>query len=158
MQYEDVIRDFAIRTRLNLELVEASARNGKGEAYEVTQLVNSMLGLLVFPKEQYFHQIPKTPLKRLAQDGWPVPRSSGELPDASNLRELVRYMRNAVAHFNVEFQADQKQQITGLRLWNSRNGRYGPKSWEAVLSVADLREITMRFIDLIEKSHGQVSN
>lgn len=59
-------------------------------------------------------------------------------------------MRNAIAHFNVEFQADHQQTINGLRLWNCRNGRSGQKTWEAALTIGELREITMRFIDLIE--------
>ena len=45
MNYESVIRDFAERTRKNLGIIEGLHAEG-GEGYEVTQLVNSMLGLL----------------------------------------------------------------------------------------------------------------
>ena len=51
MNYEDVIADFATRTKKNLELIRRlQAEDPESEIYEVTQLLNSMLGLLVFPK------------------------------------------------------------------------------------------------------------
>ena len=57
MQYQDLVRDFARRTRTNLEFIR-HARNHGESVYEVTQLVNSMLGLLVFPQQQYVDRIP----------------------------------------------------------------------------------------------------
>lgn len=59
MDYKNVIEDFADRTRTNLALVERYAANG-GEAYEVTQLINSLLGLLVSPRERLPRRIPRT--------------------------------------------------------------------------------------------------
>ena len=58
MNYESVIRDFAERTRKNLRAIEDLQAKG-GEAYEVTQLVNSMLGLLVFPRERFSIKFPR---------------------------------------------------------------------------------------------------
>ena len=52
MIYQDVIRDFAERTRANLRAIERLGTEGV-EAYETTQLLNSMLGLLVFPREEF---------------------------------------------------------------------------------------------------------
>lgn len=101
MNYESVIRDFAQRTRTNLRTIEDFRASG-GKAYEVTQLVNSMLGLLVFPRERFIDQIPETSLDDLEAAGWPVPKVVGEFPQARDLRQLIRYLRNAIAHFNIE--------------------------------------------------------
>lgn len=145
MDYEQVVRDFAHRTVRNLELVEDVAASGQ-EAFEITQLVNSTLGLLVFPKEEYYDAIPRKALQDLRDDGWPVPAAVGELPDANDLQQLMRYMRNAVAHYNVQFLADTKGELNGFRLWNEREGK---KTWEAEVSTADLRDLLMRFIDVL---------
>ena len=57
--YDKLIRDFAVRTRANLTRINDLATVEKGTdpesrtVFEVTQLINSMLGLLVFPKEAY---------------------------------------------------------------------------------------------------------
>ncbi len=48
MMYKEVIQDFARRTRKNLEAIDRLHAEGR-QVYEVTQLVNSTLGLLVFP-------------------------------------------------------------------------------------------------------------
>ncbi len=50
MMYEEVIRDFAERTRAKLRAIEQLEAEGR-DVYEVTQLVNSTLGHLVFPQQ-----------------------------------------------------------------------------------------------------------
>jgi hypothetical protein len=57
MDYQkEFIIDFARRTRANLEFIESAKRP---DVFEVTQLFNSMLGLLVFPQQSYIDRIPK---------------------------------------------------------------------------------------------------
>jgi hypothetical protein len=145
MMYEDVVRDFAERTRKNLKAIECLKANHQ-DVYEITQLINSMLGLLVFPREEYVDRIPETPIGDLRCIGWPIPRVRDGFPQAPNLKELVRYLRNAIAHFNVEFIGDGTNQIRILRVWNNNRG---VKTWEAELSLSDLRGIAERFTGLL---------
>jgi hypothetical protein len=142
MNYESVIRDFAERTRKNLRTIEDLQAKG-GEAYEVTQLVNSMLGLLVFPREKFFDQIPQTSLSDLEADGWPIPKVDGHFPQAKDLRELIRYLRNAIAHFNIEFIGEK---IQSVRVWNTQHSK---KTWQAEIGLEELRAIAERFTDLL---------
>src|SRR5688572_21335039 len=123
MRYEDVVADFAERTKKNLELLKKfQAENPESAVYEVTQLINSMLGLLVFPKEGYFRRIPEIPLSQLIEEGWPIPSVRGIFQQPETLRELIRLLRNAIAHFNLEFKANEQKQITGLVVWNINRG------------------------------------
>ncbi len=46
MTYKDLLRDFASRTMDNLEVIDKVAEQGK--AFEVTQLINSFLGVFIF--------------------------------------------------------------------------------------------------------------
>lgn len=142
MNYEHVVRDFARRTRTNLYAIERLEAQGD-EAYEVTQLVNSMLGLLVFPKERFIDQIPATSLEELKADGWPLPKVVGDFPQARDLRQLIRYLRNAVAHFNLEFVGEQ---IHAIRVWNTYKGR---RTWEAEVGLEELRAIAERFTAIL---------
>jgi hypothetical protein len=50
-EYRDLIVDFAQRTLRNLDHVQAQARTGDEGVYPVTQLWNSLLGLIVLPHE-----------------------------------------------------------------------------------------------------------
>lgn len=149
MRYKDVVADFAERTRKNLEVIKDIQKKQKdSQVFEVTQLINSMLGLLVFPKEAYFNKIPAISLSQIAKQGWPIPNvRAGYLPPKT-LRDMIRLLRNAIAHFNLEFTIDKNDQISGLVVWNEYEGT---KTWEAELSIADLEGITLRFIDLLKK-------
>ena len=146
MMYEEVIRDFALRTRANLETIERLHAEGH-KVYEVTQLVNSTLGLIVFPQQECFNQIPETPLEEMKRNGWPVPKVIGNFPDVRDFRELMRYLRNAISHFNIKFIGDGQNEIRLLRVWNA--DRKGQKTWEAEVSVNDLKLITTKFIQFL---------
>lgn len=160
--YEEVVRDFARRTRRNLEAIEVLRHQDAG-VFEVTQLINSMLGLLIFPQQEYVDSIPRIPLEELQRDGWPIPQLTGKFRQVEDLNELIRYLRNAVAHFNVAFVGDGENSIKVLRIWNMRpvrnergqivRGEDGAvveeKNWEAELTVHQLRGIATRFVDLL---------
>lgn len=159
MEYNEVVRDFASRTQENLLAIEKLKQSGH-EVFETTQLINSMLGLLVFPQQAYVDTIPETPIEELKQMGWPIPREHPRYTQVTNLKQLIRYMRNAVAHFNIEFIADRQHTIQKIRVWNTRmesraalgtTGRMLHRNWEAELNIEELRTITMKFIDLMRE-------
>jgi hypothetical protein len=150
MNPEDIVRDFATRTKANLRVIEALESAGL-EVYEVTQLVNSLLGLLVFPQQRYFRRIPETPLETLAQDGWPKPLVEGDFPSVKTLKDLMRYLRNAIAHFNVEYISDDSNQIQGMRVWNMRRGE---ENWSVELSLGEIRLAVDKFLELMIPDSG----
>lgn len=147
MEYMDVVRDFAERTMENLKLIEELTEDQK-KGYEVTQLINSMLGLLVFPQQRYYESIPETPLEQLVADGWEVPKVKGCFPQAKTMHELFRYLRNAIAHSNLEFIASRGE-IVGVIVWN--NNSKGEKTWMAEMRIEQLKSLTERFVKLLLK-------
>src|SRR4030067_3602426 len=67
MDYEIFERDFIVRT---LRIVEQYDECIKGhEKYEVTLLINCLLGLLILPKERCYVNIPKNKLSDLIDWG-----------------------------------------------------------------------------------------
>jgi hypothetical protein len=150
MMYEDLVADFARRTRTNLEGLRTIKRqNPNMEVYEVTQLINSMLGLLVFPQQRYIDRIPQTPLEELTADGWPIPKVTGDYPQAEDLQKLVRLLRNGISHFNIEFIPDTQGEISALSIWNTEPRPPHRVTWKAELSIDDLERITSRFTALL---------
>lgn len=69
--------------------------------YEITQVVNSLLGLAIIPKERDLKQIPRTDFGELKARGWPA-FEAGE--KYTNLQDLVEGIRHAVAHFRIQFE------------------------------------------------------
>ena len=146
MNPKDIVHAFATRTRANLKVINA-LKSADLEVFEVTQLVNSLLGLLIFPQQRYYQSIPKIALSELAQSGWPKPLVVGEFPAVKNLKELMRYLRNAIAHFNVEYLSDESGEIRGMRLWNINRNK--EKDWVVELSLRDVEVAVDKFSDLI---------
>jgi len=153
--HKEFIIDFARRTRANLEFIDAAQARGE-TIFEVTQLANSLLGLLVFPREHYMKRIPNTPLSDLVEQGWPdIKITHGRLKEET-LKQLMRMLRNSIAHCNVEFVPGLDMQITGVRLWNTvwdKAAECNRKTWQAELSIADLRAIAFKFVELIEEEN-----
>lgn len=115
MLYEELVRDFAARTLKNLEFVENAV--GRHEVYESTQLINSMLGLLIFPVEQYVKKIDE-------QFGIDL-----ELHDSISKIQTLKYskrtedkyqililMRNAFSHKNIRIKSSNNKDVTSLVL------------------------------------------
>lgn len=152
MEYKNLVMDFIERTQKNLEFIEQAARfEEDGQVFEVTQLINSLLGLIVFPRENYYENIPETPLAELETQGWKIPAVSGQFEQVKDLRQLMKYLRNAIAHSNLEFDSDGVN-LTGIRLWNCSHGK---KTWEVRMSLEELRDLTFRFIELLRHEQNQ---
>ena len=130
--YADLIVNFAERTIQNLNFLRAQASAGDPNVFEVTQLWNSLLGLIVLPHERDYEgggmrHIPRTPMIELWSQDPPWPRITVSAPDHESLHDLVRDLRNAVAHFNVEFLTgpDNKpdDEITAVTVWTQGSRR-----------------------------------
>jgi len=76
------------------------------EQYDHTLLINAMLGLIILPKEKSLSYIPK---ERLAfvkvLNEWGINRTWFN-EDLKNTTELLKRLRNSVAHFDIEFMSE----------------------------------------------------
>lgn len=158
MEYKDLIADFAQRTLRNLDHVQEQGRTGNEDVYPVTQLWNSLLGLIVLPHEAHLGQIPKTPMPELWASGWPRFAVEGREPET--LHHLLRNFRNAVAHFNVDFRADPQGEITSVTVWTKATGREGEgvikgsRLWQCRLSVEELEALARRIAAVYLQEFG----
>jgi hypothetical protein len=148
MMYGVTVRDFARRTRKNLKTIEELSSKEPNRYFEITQLVNSAVGLLMFPQQEFFDQLPETSLDQLQKDGWPIPTFEYGGERTGDLRSLARHIRNSLAHFNIDFKPEGGR-IEGLYLWN-RVRESEPPNWLCYISVKDLRVLFDRFAKIAE--------
>ena len=100
MMYGDSInfeKEFIQRTKENicaLEEVESS--------YDVTQFINSMLGLLIIPKEKHYKQLEDSMI-----DSTLLRKVKSRCHPAGDLQYIVRRLRNAVSHGHLKFEAEK---------------------------------------------------
>jgi len=145
------IVDIMRRTMANLAFVEERA--GPNGPYEVTQLINSFVGALAHPWEWMKDDLMQLPLTEIASKNWPAVQK--EYPtdiEPNSLGDLVRLMRNAMAHGNIELYSDGRRQISAIRVWNIKHGR---RDWGAVVRIDDMRRFLECFVELIEERHKQ---
>ena len=137
------VKDLMDRTKVNLDFIYEH-RNRESGPYEVTQLINSFLGAFVHVKEGFFEHVPAdhAPYKN-----WPVIKTDPGYPDPKNLRELVRLIRNSLAHGNIDFIPNDNDDIAAVHIWN--NDRNCAKIWGTEITVDDLRKLLEQFIRLM---------
>jgi hypothetical protein len=146
MPYEPV-RDVMRRTISNLQFVEAhQAANGP---YEVTQLLNSFLGALCHPWETYKTELGAKSVADATVEGWPqIKKEQQTDQDPQSFGDLVRLMRNGIAHGNIEFLPDAAGEIGAVRIWNKD---HGVRTWGCSIGVGDMRKFLICFVNLSEE-------
>ena len=151
------LKNFAERTWANLIFIEQHVPedSASSDVYEVTQLMNSLL-LLVVAADEWLYVDDGVSLEALTDDGLPVLLFTGERPP-KDLKGLTHFLRNAISHVNVDF-ASESGRITAVALWNHRNGKLTePHTADLVVSIDNLRllaEFLPRRYGLLEPATG----
>ena len=146
---------FARRTRRNLEYIKAEF-DIKGEdsgVHVVTQLVNSLLGLVVLPREKHLEvRNDGTKLKDLIAQGWPEWNiAKGE---AETLGKLTSHIRNAAAHGRIKYSSDSRYLNEVTITVEDSTGKGKPIYWSAEISGDKLYEFCMKFAAHVEDTIG----
>jgi hypothetical protein len=149
MNPEEPVRDMMRRTMCNLRVIEEQAtRYGP---YEITQLVNSFLGALAHPWERFKTDLEAMTIDDAEAQGWPVIAKERDTDyDPQNVGDLLRLMRNGIAHGNIAFLPNDRAEIRAIRLWNT-NPQTRQRTWGAVITVDTMRELLEQFVELAEQ-------
>lgn len=142
MKYNsDFERDFMRRTL-------AIIKNYDGP-FDATILINCLLGLLVLPKEVLLDKVPMTPYERLAE--WGISPTSVKRfgrceyghEHPPTLRQLIKRMRNAVAHFKI-VPVHTNGEVEAYE-FNDRN------DFHAVVSISELKSFVIKLATHLEQ-------
>ena len=90
-------KEFIQRTKENI-----CALDKAGSPYDITQFINSMLGLLIIPKEKYYKQLQDSMI-----DSTLLQKVLSCCRPSQNLQYTVRRLRNAVSHGHLKFEAEK---------------------------------------------------
>ena len=92
--------DFAERTKKNLELLNNSS-------YDVTQLINSLVGLLIIPRDYGFRHINDNLIEPELRNAVLQGVQMNTYPSEISLNSVLTHMRNAVCHSRMKFHVDK---------------------------------------------------
>ena len=158
MEYEpDFPRCFIKRTLTNLENYQSNCQNSCQEKYEATQLLNSLLGLLIVPNESLYERISTTPLDTLSANEWgavstwitqPIKCDLGHTHTLT-LRQFVRKLRNAVAHFHIKPYPEEGI-VEGFEFADKPR----KPSFKAKIPVPELSKFVKKLASTLDNSQG----
>ena len=152
-QNEEMIKDFSLRTFRNLKII-----CDHKSVYEVTHLLNSCLGLLVFPEDKYFDTLWKDepnmsfPNSQIASVAGTVTSCHQILDDnpcrcSSHYGHMLRHLRNAFAHCEFTTFPENEGEIKKILFIDKK-----PKSdivvVEYELTIEDLYNVAMSVLYL----------
>lgn len=144
MMYNEIVRDFMSRTRSNLNFIEKNTC--KPEVYETTHLINSLVGMLILPKEQYWEELEKPNFKTPFFDKLKSDKQIYDRYGIKTYRDFVRHMRNAISHFRIEQMCDRKD-VAGFKFEDKRNGE---TTFEIELTNDEIKLFIFELCDGVE--------
>jgi hypothetical protein len=151
--------EFARRARKNLAFIEKAAGDKPDSGvHVVTQLTLSLLGIIVFPKENLFlDQVETMKLSTLEADGWPmwvIARDDDKAPTLT-LGQILKHLRNAVAHGRISYTSDSPLiENVSLLVEDKRRREDSEPYWRAEIKAEHLRSFCDRFFTLIDETIG----
>ena len=139
-EWKDFPRDFAARSRINVEKYS-------GE-YEVTNLINNCLGLIVIPKELNLESLP---IYKFAEEDhtFGINKKNIEKLDDSNysLLNVLRHIRNGLSHGLID-QRTENGDITAIRIWDREN-KQSPGNFSITLTIDELKKFSFSIADFL---------
>lgn len=151
MEYQQFLKDFVERTKTNLKIIQEQSKH-HDEGYEVTQLINSCLGLIVFvnedksnfeateisydalvetQKEHAFSFNDSTTLIKYKE--FPVTNRDTQ-------KSTLEHIRHSLAHSNIGIIA-KNHQIKGITLKNIPPWNHGDATWHIAITIEEFQKI-----------------
>lgn len=167
------ILNIAVRTQKNLEYIYRKSKCECEDVEEFTQLLNSMLGMVISLREDYFKEIPvswekveEEILEELNDQialndlkaiiGKPPNKKSLKLEQSStSFSRLITKVRHAFAHRGFSLIPDGLGEIKGVTVWNMPIGSENlPKNrtWKADISEKQLKDLAYLIVAYVKKA------
>ena len=150
----NTVEGFIRRTRHNLEAVESKYEK-QGEGHVVTQLANSLLGIVVYPWEhQGLDHLKSIEMSEIGLEGWPDQIMKLGKDKTATLGDLIHHLRNAVAHGRMTFSSDDRELGQVTLTFEDRPNKGAPTNWRAQINAQQLRQFCNWLMDKIEDTVG----
>jgi hypothetical protein len=144
----------AQRAWKNLKYLEDAYSKGE-DVHVSTARVLALVGLVGFPYEKgTTKQFKNISLASLIKKGWPQWAIKPDEPQATTLHDLLRHIRNAVAHGRIIFKSESRNpgDVTEIMFRDGlppTEGTAFKETWEATISANDLLVFCRKLADIL---------
>ncbi len=149
MEYKSINIDFVARTK---EIV--AARDDFFKEYDVTLLLNCMLGLLIIPQQKLYQKsyLTNKPLTsewgiQSSQILFMTDKKGTEEP--KDIKNIIRHLRNSLSHFNFDAHGDGEK-IIEIR-FKDYDAKTKIQTFDAIIPVENLSVFTKKLSDFYLK-------
>ncbi|MDR0436882.1 MAG: hypothetical protein LBH22_01120 [Bacteroidales bacterium] len=158
--YEKQNLDFVKRTKKITEQYKEYGGN-----FDVTLLLNCLVGLLIIPYEDLRRKLPeKLPEKIIDRENWGISEHDisiildrDGMEERKSVKNVAKHLRNSIAHYEFMAFPDEEANIKTIRFEDRL--RLSPHEWivsfEAIISIVNLRifvnKLSEYYINEIEK-------
>lgn len=150
--YKNQEFDFVNRTKTIIEQYD-KLELAKAEKFEVTLLLNCLVGLLILPQQNWFNNLP-TDL--VSQEEWGIRESDVSFMkngETKTVKNIARHLRNSISHYRFKAFENSSNDISSIKFED-----YDPsnnKTFEAIISISSIRQFTTKltntFVSEMEK-------
>lgn len=136
--------DFVERTKKIIEQYDSLTIPEK-DKFEVTLLLNCLVGLLILPQQNWYDNLPS---EIISQKEWgitPEHISFIKRGETKNIKDISRHLRNSVAHYRFKAFDNSSNKISRIKFEDFEQS--GNKTFEALIPLANLRQFTNRLSD-----------
>lgn len=142
------VAGFAERTRKNLDFILAAQRDGE-DVHAITQVVLSLLGIVVFPFERLAKAWSRDwSLDELDAQGWPTWTYGASSKTPLTLRDLIANIRHATAHNNIAFSSESRD-LREVTVTFKNRPPHGKWEWSGSIRADHLLAFCRRYLDLM---------
>jgi len=137
--------DFITRTKKIIEQYDSFKIDEK-DKFEVTLLLNCLVGLLILPQQNWYDSLPTD---IMSQKEWginPEHISSIKKGETKNVKDVARHLRNSVAHYRFKAFDNSSDKISSIKFEDFDTN--GIKTFEAIIPLPNLRQFTNRLTDI----------
>lgn len=140
--------DFVCRTKEILKQYDRFQIE-KSEKYEVTLLLNCLVGLLILPQQYWYDSLPED---LISEGEWGIhPTNHISMikgGETKNVKNIARHLRNSVAHYKfTAFDKQSKGKIRDIKFEDL--GPNNVKTFEAIIPISGIKQFTTKLTDTL---------
>lgn len=155
MEDRNNVEGFADRVIKNLRHTTSSFAKGD-DVHMTTALINSLLGLVIFPveylKDSPSWKFPDTPLENTKPSGEVIWHFT--LGHSITLKNHMFHIRNALSHRRVRFSSDSRYMNDVIVYFADKRPKETEEYWRSYILASDLYDFTISIPNLIKKGHS----
>ena len=114
------------------------------QSYDRSLFMNSCLGLLILPKEEYYKSIPQK-----SADVWGFPVEKISTCGNTDIQSVIRHLRNAIAHNRIDFECHEGPSVPIGDITFVDMCKDGKENFRVVISFETFKNFVLQFANHI---------